>query len=372
LELMHVTQADSGAYILNVNIELHGSVTVYSQRVVLETPDNVTVPSSYYDNAGKYTLIIDNPVASGEYSCHLDESPSAMCLSLLHNGAIIHVNGVETRLSVLEGQLVALQHENAELRSELGEQRNTAVIQGQLTAMQQENTALKHQLNQQRKENENNTAVLEGQLAAMKSELDQQQKENENNTAVLEGQLAAMKSEFDQQRKENENNTAVLEGQLAAMKSELDQQRKENENNTAVLEGQLAAVKSELDQQRKENENNTAVLEGQLTAVQSQVSGLLSIKSILDACDSMTVSVEGVDLNNQPFTTYDHDNDPSYGNCASHNHGAWWYNSCMYSHLNGVYTHNSNDRGWKYVGWYDWNHDQRSFKRAEMKIRLRA
>ncbi|KAK7491018.1 hypothetical protein BaRGS_00017714 [Batillaria attramentaria] len=198
LELMHVTQEDSGAYILNVNINLHGSVVMYSQRVILEvssapasssghlhvqlmpsavqdnvtgewhvmlscgtfsnlgqppvsvlwtTPDNVTVPSSYYDNAGNYILIVDNPVATGEYSCRLELTPSAMCLpaqSLLHNGASIHVDGVETRLSVLEGQLVAMQNENAELKSELSQQQN---------------------------ENENNTAALEGQLTVLQSQV---------------------------------------------------------------------------------------------------------------------------------------------------------------------------------------------------------
>ncbi|KAK7491017.1 hypothetical protein BaRGS_00017713, partial [Batillaria attramentaria] len=143
LELMHVTKEDSGAYILNVNINLHGS-----------TPDNVTVSSSYYDNAGNYILIVDNPVATGEYSCRLEQTPSAMCLpaqSLLLNGASIHVDGVDTRLSVLEGQLVALQNENAEL--------------------QHENMEMKSELNRQQKENENNTAVLEGQLTAVQQQL---------------------------------------------------------------------------------------------------------------------------------------------------------------------------------------------------------
>ncbi|KAK7491033.1 hypothetical protein BaRGS_00017729 [Batillaria attramentaria] len=331
LELMHVTQADSGAYILNVNINLHGSVTVYSQRVVLEvsnfekeinfsgspdvyvtgapantdgqlhvqlmpsavqdnvtgewhvmlscgtfsslgqppvsvlwtTPDNVTVSSSYYGNAGSYILIIDNPVATGEYSCRLEQTPSAMCLpaqSLLHNGASIHVDGVETRLSVLEGQLVALQNENAELRSELGEQR-----------------------------------------------------------------------------KENENTTAVLEGRLTAMQQE----------NT-VLKSNLRNVTEKV----------------------SEITHYILNKSALDVCDSMTGRHN---LNNQPFSTYDHDNDAYSGvNCASQHHGAWWYNYCTWSNLNGLYTHNSNDRDWKYVVWHEWNHDARSFKRAEMKIRLRA
>ncbi|XP_059160763.1 ficolin-1-like [Physella acuta] len=42
--------------------------------------------------------------------------------------------------------------------------------------------------------------------------------------------------------------------------------------------------------------------------------------------------------NNQSFSTYDVDNDQNSGfSCAQRYYGAWWYNTCFQSNLNGLY-----------------------------------
>ncbi|CAH3173426.1 unnamed protein product [Porites evermanni] len=67
------------------------------------------------------------------------------------------------------------------------------------------------------------------------------------------------------------------------------------------------------------------------------------------------------------FSTKDRDNDKNSGNCASHEKGAWWYNSCHWSNLNGLYLHGKvDDRG---MSWYYWKKTHYSVKRSEMKIR---
>lgn len=40
------------------------------------------------------------------------------------------------------------------------------------------------------------------------------------------------------------------------------------------------------------------------------------------------------------FTTYDDDNDNDEHNCAQKYRGAWWFNACYASHLNGEYDPN--------------------------------
>jgi len=70
----------------------------------------------------------------------------------------------------------------------------------------------------------------------------------------------------------------------------------------------------------------------------------------------------------QAFTTKDRDNDQSgHRQCALSYKGAWWYNNCHYSNLNGLYLQGKDDP--KGMCWYYWKKNYYSLKRSEMKIR---
>ena len=70
--------------------------------------------------------------------------------------------------------------------------------------------------------------------------------------------------------------------------------------------------------------------------------------------------------NNMAFSTKDRDNDRRSSNCAEVSTGAWWYNSCHHSNLNGQYLRNKSDgRGAE----WDAFRSYLSLKFTEMKLR---
>ncbi|XP_063427717.1 ryncolin-1-like [Mytilus trossulus] len=69
---------------------------------------------------------------------------------------------------------------------------------------------------------------------------------------------------------------------------------------------------------------------------------------------------------NQAFSTKDKDNDLDGGNCAETYTGAWWYNNCYDSNLNGLYVGNQTD--YSGINWYKWKGYQ-SMKTTSMMIR---
>ena len=74
--------------------------------------------------------------------------------------------------------------------------------------------------------------------------------------------------------------------------------------------------------------------------------------------------------NGMQFSTKDRDNDRrTGGNCASGHHGAWWYRSCHYSNLNGLYLSGQDGHGG--VNWWHFATRHFSLKFAQMKLRFR-
>ncbi|XP_053387034.1 fibrinogen C domain-containing protein 1-B-like [Mercenaria mercenaria] len=74
--------------------------------------------------------------------------------------------------------------------------------------------------------------------------------------------------------------------------------------------------------------------------------------------------------NGMAFTTFDNDNDKgSSENCAISWHGAWWYNRCHHSNLNGQYFNEPGKLDAKGIVWWDWKIQHYCLKSVEMKFR---
>ena len=81
-----------------------------------------------------------------------------------------------------------------------------------------------------------------------------------------------------------------------------------------------------------------------------------------DAGDSLSYH------NQEQFSTKDSDNDSySGGSCAVDWKGAWWYDDCHYSNLNGLYLGTGQTSGTG-IRWRRWQSD--SMKKTEMKTRV--
>ncbi len=69
------------------------------------------------------------------------------------------------------------------------------------------------------------------------------------------------------------------------------------------------------------------------------------------------------------FSTQDVENDRrSDYNCAQDRHGAWWFLSCSYAHLNGEYLGGRHNQYKKGILWRRFKGRYYSYKVAEMKV----
>lgn len=88
-------------------------------------------------------------------------------------------------------------------------------------------------------------------------------------------------------------------------------------------------------------------------------------KTVSDGGDALEVH------NRQKFTTRDHDNDKSSSdNCAIKYRGAWWYNNCYESNLNGrYYNDDENTNASDGIIWYTFTGPGYSAKSVSMAVR---
>ena len=69
------------------------------------------------------------------------------------------------------------------------------------------------------------------------------------------------------------------------------------------------------------------------------------------------------------FSTKDQDNEKNKGGCATSLQGAWWFEYCGHSSLNGMYIKGGSAGHNKGINWQKWKGDNYSMKRASMMLR---
>merc|ERR1712012_149188 len=75
--------------------------------------------------------------------------------------------------------------------------------------------------------------------------------------------------------------------------------------------------------------------------------------------------------NGSNFSTFDADHDRSGSSCAETYTGAWWYNSCYHSNLNGEYMNTGRSEDERGIAWNSWHADYYSMKSSYMWVHPR-
>ncbi|XP_052085235.1 ficolin-2-like [Mytilus californianus] len=82
-----------------------------------------------------------------------------------------------------------------------------------------------------------------------------------------------------------------------------------------------------------------------------------------------TVNNDRYNQNGMMFSTKDKDNDRVSESCALTYQGAWWYNGCHYSNLNGAYLDEQHSSLAGGIVWGTWKGSHYSLKSTKMMIK---
>ena len=100
-----------------------------------------------------------------------------------------------------------------------------------------------------------------------------------------------------------------------------------------------------------------------MITIGEKLRGAAIVSCLLNVGDSMAFH------NGLMFSTLDadHDNRTEFS-CAQRYHGAWWYNYCHASNLNGLYLRGSHQSYADGIEWVGFRGHYYSLKNVEMKI----
>ena len=112
-------------------------------------------------------------------------------------------------------------------------------------------------------------------------------------------------------------------------------------------------------------EGNTRYAEYSTFAISDEAHGYtLSIGTYSGtAGDALTIH------NHRPFLTKDHRGSGDSASCPVTHKGAWWYESCHYSNLNGQYLRGNHTSYADGVNWWQWKRYHYSLKTTIMMIK---
>ncbi|XP_019861056.1 PREDICTED: fibrinogen C domain-containing protein 1-like [Amphimedon queenslandica] len=149
------------------------------------------------------------------------------------------------------------------------------------------------------------------------------------------------------------------------------------ENGFGDLTGEFWLGLSKIHRLTKEGSNTLRVDLGDFS--NNKAYAKYSTFNVSDGSTEYTLTAEGYSgtagnslayHSGKKFSTRDRDNDKLSNTCPQQREGAWWFEHCNYSHLNGRYYTNPTDAsGENGINWRGWKGNSYSLKFSEMKTR---